>query len=138
MAIEVLKDVTVSLGGTVITGTVEVALDDGSEEVDRTVFSSQARKTGSGLPNPSCTIKAFHDFGASPAAYVIAKALLNTDTAIIIRKDSTANLSATNPSYEVTMHLARIHRMSAVVGSDPMFTMEFKSAGTAVSEVTAS
>ena len=136
MAVETLTDVSVSLGGTDVSSYVtEVAIDNGSESLDRTVFGNAARKFGSGIADWTITMTAFQDYGAS-AFHSIAGALLGSDVAIIIKKDSTASTSATNPQWTATGHMTRYTPIGAKVGEDPIVEIEFKSAGTVVAEAT--
>lgn len=134
MAIEVLTDVTVSLGGTVVSGIVEVEINDGQVTLDRGVFSDAAVNSGGGLDDPSIKVTGFADYGVSPALYVVAKALQNSNVAIIINRDSTTGTGATNPSWHLTGYLGTVPVLAAKVGEDPMMTLEFKGAGTALSE----
>ena len=134
MAIQILTDVTVSLGGTVVSGIIEVEVNDGQVTRDRGVFSDVAVNSGGGLQDPSIKVTGFSDYGVSPALYVVAKALQNTNVAIIINRDSTVGTSATNPSWHLTGYLANVPVLVAKVGEEPIMTLEFVGAGTALSE----
>jgi hypothetical protein len=138
MAITTLTSCSCTLGGTAITAYVsQIEIDDGKESVERTVFGNVARNMGSGIARWTIRITAFQDYGSS-ALHSIVTPLVNTNVAIIIRMDSTANVSVTNPEWQATGHLARYKRLDAKVGEDPVVVLEFENAGTAISEKTVS
>ena len=102
MAVQVLKDCTISIGGVQLESKANsVTLNYEVESVDVTSFDgSGARKFAGGLVNLSVEIALMQDFAASQTEATIYP-LVGTTTTVIIKPTSAA-LSATNPQYTVT------------------------------------
>lgn len=137
MAIEVLKDVGVTIAGTSISDHVmEVTIDDGYEELDDTVMTHTARSTMAGLPTPSLTIKFKQDY-ASAKTHELLRAAVNVSTAVIVRKTASAIRSGTNPEWHFTGKLFSYQPIAGQVGGQQEPSVTFKSTGTPFSYFTA-
>lgn len=126
MAVQVLKDVTVSIGGVVLQNNAQsVTLNFEVESVDVTAFDgSGARKFAGGLVNLSCEVALMQNFAAAQTEATIFP-LVGTVTNIIIKPNS-AVISATNPQYTITGGYLSSHTpVAGGVGELAMTTLSF-------------
>lgn len=126
MAVQVLKDVTISIGGVQLeTKANSVTLNYETESVDVTAFDgSGARKFAAGLVNVSCEVTLMQDFAAAQTEATIFP-LVGTNTNVIIKPTSGA-VSATNPSYTITGgYLASHTPVAGGVGELATTTLSF-------------
>jgi len=126
MSVQVLKDVTISIGGVQLeTMANSVTLNYEVESIDVTAFDgSGARKFTGGLVNLSCEVALMQDFAATQTEATIYP-LVGTTTTIIIKPTSGA-VSATNPSYTITGgYLASHTPVAGGVGELAMTTLSF-------------
>ena len=126
MAVQVLKDVTISIGGVQLeTKANSVTLNYETESVDVTAFDgSGARKFAAGLVNLSCEVTLMQDFAASQTEATIYP-LVGTNTDVIITPTSGA-VSASNPSYTITGgYLASHTPVAGGVGELATTTLSF-------------
>lgn len=102
MAVQVLKDCTISVNGVQLESLANsVTLNYEVESVEVTSFDgSGARKYGAGLVNLSAEIAFMQDFAATKTEATIYP-LVGTTTTVVIKPTSGA-VSATNPSYTIT------------------------------------
>lgn len=126
MAVQVLKDVTVSIGGVQLESKAQsVTLNYEVESIDVTSFDgSGARKFAGGLVNLSAEVTLMQDFAATQTEATIYP-LVGTTTNVIIKPTSGA-VSATNPSYTITgAYLASHTPVAGGVGELAMTTLSF-------------
>jgi hypothetical protein len=124
MAVQVLKDVTVSIGGVQLESLANsVTLNYEVESIDVTAFDgSGARKFTGGLVNLSAEIALMQDFAAAKTEATVYP-LVGTTTTIIVKPTSGA-VSATNPSYTITgAYLASHTPVAGGVGELAMTTL---------------
>jgi hypothetical protein len=124
MAVQVLKDVTVSIGGVALESKANsVTLNYEVESVDVTAFDgSGARKFTGGLVNLSCEVALMQDFAATQTEATIYP-LVGTTTNIVI-KPTSAVISTTNPQYTITgAYLASHTPVAGGVGELAMTTL---------------
>lgn len=126
MAVQVLKDCTISIGGVQLESKANsVTLNYEVESIDVTSFDgSGARKFVGGLVNVSVEVALMQDFAATQTEATIYP-LVGTTTTVIIKPLSSA-VSATNPSYTVTgTYLASHTPVAGGVGEMSMTTLSF-------------
>jgi hypothetical protein len=126
MAVQVLKDCTISIGGVQLESlTNSVTLNYEVESVDVTSFDgSGARKFAGGLVNLSVEVALMQDFAATKTEATIYP-LVGTTTTVIIKPTSGA-VSSTNPTYTVTgTYLASHTPVAGGVGELAMTTLSF-------------
>lgn len=126
MAVQVLKDCTISIGGVQLESKANsVTLNYEVESVDVTSFDgSGARKFAGGLVNVSVEVALMQDFAATQTEATIYP-LVGTTTTVIIKPLSSA-VSATNPSYTVTgTYLSSHTPVAGGVGELSMTTLSF-------------
>lgn len=126
MAVQVLKDCTISIGGVDLESKANsVTLNYEVESIDVTSFDgSGARKFSGGLINLSVEVALMQDFAASQTEATIYP-LVGTTTTVIIKPTSGA-VSATNPSYTITgAYLASHTPVAGGVGELSMTTLSF-------------
>lgn len=124
MAVQVLKDCTISIGGVNLESKANsVTLNYEVESVDVTSFDgSGARKFAGGLVNLSVEVALMQDFAASQTEATIYP-LVGTTTTVIIKPTSAA-VSSTNPSYTITgAYLASHTPVAGGVGELNMTTI---------------
>lgn len=124
MAVQVLKDCTISIGGVNLESKANsVTLNYEVESVDVTSFDgSGARKFAGGLVNLSVEVALMQDFAASQTEATIYP-LVGTTTNIII-KPTSASVSSTNPTYTITgAYLASHTPVAGGVGELSMTTL---------------
>jgi hypothetical protein len=124
MAVQVLKDCTISIGGVNLESKANsVTLNYEVESVDVTSFDgSGARKFAGGLVNLSVEVALMQDFAASQTEATIYP-LVGTTTNIIIKPTSAA-VSSTNPTYTITgAYLASHTPVAGGVGELSMTTL---------------
>ena len=102
MAVQVLKDVTISIGGVQLeTKAQSVTLNYETESVDVTAFDgSGARKFAAGLVNMSCEVTLMQDFAASQTEATIFP-LVGTNTNVIL-KPTAGVISGERPQYTIS------------------------------------
>ena len=117
MAITVLTDAFVSVGGTDISDHVEsVEINMESEDVDITAMGATARNHAPGLRNDSMTFNVFQDFASSSIDSVFSPLVGDAaGSAVIVRPTSSAT-SSTNPAYSATMVLLGYMPLAGTVG----------------------
>lgn len=126
MAVQVLKDCTISIGGVQLESKANsVTLNYEVESVDVTSFDgSGARKFAGGLINLSVEVALMQDFAASQTEATIYP-LVGTTTTLIILPTS-GSVSSTNPSYTITgAYLASHTPVAGGVGELAMTTLSF-------------
>lgn len=126
MAVQVLKDVTVSIGGVQLESKAQsVTLNFEVESVDVTAFDgSGARKFTGGLVNLSCEVALIQDFAAAQTEATIFP-LVGTTTTIVI-KPTTGVISATLPQYTISGGYLSSHTpVAGGVGELAMTTLSF-------------
>lgn len=126
MAVQVLKDVTVSIGGVQLESKVQsVTLTYEVESIDVTAFDgSGARKFASGLVNMSCEVTLMQDFASAQTEATIYP-LVGTNTNVVITP-TTGSVSATNPQYTITGgYLASHTPVAGGVGELSTTTLSF-------------
>lgn len=126
MAVQVLKDCTISIGGVQLESKANsVTLTYEVESIDVTSFDgSGARKFAGGLVNLSVEVALMQDFAATQTEATIYP-LVGTTTNLIILPTSGA-VSATNPSYTITgAYLASHTPVAGGVGELSMTTLSF-------------
>lgn len=124
MAVQVLKDCTISIGGVNLESKANsVTLNYEVESIDVTAFDgSGARKFAGGLVNLSVEVALMQDFAASQVEATIYP-LVGTTTNVIIKPTSGA-VSSTNPSYTITgAYLASHTPVAGGVGELSMTTL---------------
>lgn len=124
MAVQVLKDVTISIGGVQLESKANsVTLTYEAESIDVTAFDgSGARKFAAGLVNNTVEIALMQDFAASQTEATIYP-LVGTNTTVIIKPTAGA-VSSTNPSYTITgAYLASHTPVAGGVGELSMTTL---------------
>lgn len=137
MAVETLTGVGVTIAGTDISDHVKsVSIDDGRAEFDDTVMSHAAKSTLGGLPEPSITISFLQDYAATKT-HALLRAAVNTSTAVVVRAKSGTARSGTNPEWQLTGKIFNYKPLDGSAGQFQTPSVTFKSAGTAMSEVTA-
>lgn len=135
MAVQVLKDVTVSIGGVQLESLANsVTLTYEAESVEVTAFDgSGARKYAAGLVNNTVEVALMQDFASTKTEATIYP-LVGTQTTVVIKPTSGA-VSATNPSYTITgAYLASHTPVAGGVGEVAMTTLSF-TGGTLVKAV---
>lgn len=135
MAVQVLKDVTVSIGGVQLESLANsVTLTYEAESVEVTAFDgSGARKYAAGLVNNTVEVALMQDFASTKTEATIYP-LVGTNTTVVIKPTSGA-VSATNPSYTITgAYLASHTPVAGGVGEVAMTTLSF-TGGTLVKAV---
>ena len=102
MSVQVLKDVTISIGGVQLeTMANSVTLNYEVESIDVTAFDgSGARKFTGGLVNMSCEVTLMQNYAAANVEATIYP-LVGTTTTVII-KPRVGTISATLPQYTIT------------------------------------
>lgn len=126
MAVQVLKDVTVSIGGVSLESKAQsVTLNYEVESVDVTAFDgSGARKFTGGLVNLSCEVALMQDFASAQTEATIYP-LVGTTTNIVI-KPNTGVISATLPQYTISGGYLVSHTpVAGGVGELAMTTLSF-------------
>lgn len=118
MAVLVLKNAFVSVGGTALSARVqEVTIDTGHEGVDPTMMGSNTRLMKAGLKTWTVSIVFGQDFAASQVDATLSTiyAANPPEAALEIRPD-TAVVSATNPKWTGTGTLQSYTPLSGAVG----------------------
>jgi hypothetical protein len=126
MAVQILKDVTVSIGGVQLeTNAQSVTLNYEVESIDVTAFDgSGARKFAGGLTNMSCEVTLMQNFASTQTEATIYP-LVGTTTTLIL-KPKAAVISATNPQYTITgTYLAAHTPIAGGVGELATTTLSF-------------
>ena len=126
MAVQVLKDVTISIGGVQLESKANsVTLTYEAESIDVTAFDgSGARKFAAGLVNNTVEVALMQDFAAAQTEATIYP-LVGTTTTVII-KPTAGSVSASNPTYTVTgTYLASHTPVAGGVGELAMTTLTF-------------
>lgn len=126
MSVQVLKDVTVSIGGVQLEAMAQsVTLNYEVESIDVTAFDgSGARKFTGGLVNMSCEVTLMQNF-ASAQVEATVYPLVGTTTTVII-KPSAGTISATRPQYTITgTYLASHTPVAGGVGELATTTLSF-------------
>lgn len=126
MAVQVLKDCQISIGGVDLESKANsVTLTYEVESVDVTSFDgSGARKFAGGLVNLSVEVALMQDFASAQTEATIYP-LVGTTTTIIIVPTSAA-VGAANPSYTVTgAYLASHTPVAGGIGELSMTTLSF-------------
>lgn len=126
MAVQVLKDVTISIGGVQLESKANsVTLTYEAESIEVTAFDgSGARKYAAGLVNNTVEVALMQDFAAAQTEATIYP-LVGTNTTVVIKPTSGA-VSATNPSYTITgAYLASHTPVAGGVGELAMTTLSF-------------
>lgn len=126
MAVQVLKDVQISINGVDLESKANsVTLNYEVESVDVTSFDgSGARKFAGGLVNLSVEVALMQDFASAQTEATIYP-LVGTTTTIVIVPTSSA-VGAANPSYTVTgAYLASHTPVAGGVGELSMTTLSF-------------
>jgi predicted secreted protein len=126
MAVQILKDVTVSIGGVQLeTNAQSVTLNYEVESIDVTAFDgSGARKFAGGLQNNSCEVTLMQNF-ASAQTEATVYPLVGTITNVIL-KPATGTISATLPQYTLTgAYLAAHTPVAGGVGELATTTLSF-------------
>ena len=124
MAVQVLKDCTISIGGVQLESlTNSVTLNYEVESIDVTSFDgSGARKFAGGLVNLSVEVALMQDFAAAKTEATIYP-LVGTTTTVII-KPTSGSVSSSNPSYTITgAYLASHTPVAGGVGELSMTTL---------------
>ena len=128
MAVLVLKDAYISVGGTVLSDhSNSVTLNYEVDSVEITAFGDTGHKFTGGLQNNSCDIELMQDFAVSPSNSVeaVLYPLVGTTTTLIIKPNG-ATTSATNPAYTLTAtYLAAHTPVAGAVGELAMTSVSF-------------
>ena len=124
MAIFVLKDASVSIGGVDLSPYVtNVVLNYEVEAVESTSMGGNRSYIG-GLQNNSISVSLNQDFAATKTETTIFP-LVGTQTTVVIKPEDAAK-SATNPEYTVTgTYLAASQPVQGAVGELAAMTLEF-------------
>ena len=124
MAIFVLKDASVSIGGVDLSPYVtNVVLNYEVEAVESTSMGGNRSYIG-GLQNNSISVSLNQDFAATKTEATIFP-LVGTQTTVVIKPEDAAK-SATNPEYTVTgTYLAASQPVQGAVGELAAMTLEF-------------
>lgn len=126
MSVQILKDVTVSIGGVQLeTNAQSVTLNYEVESIDVTAFDgSGARKFAGGLTNMSCEVTLMQNFASAQTEATIYP-LVGTVTNVIL-KPKAAVISTTNPQYTITgTYLAAHTPIAGGVGELATTTLSF-------------
>lgn len=124
MAVQVLKDCTISIGGVQLESKANsVTLNYEVESVDVTSFDgSGARKFVGGLVNLSVEVALMQDFAAAQVEATVYP-LVGTTTNVVIKPTSGA-VSSTNPQYTITgAYLASHTPVAGGIGELSMTTL---------------
>ncbi len=133
MAVLVLKDAYISVGGTVVSDHANsVTLNYEVDSVEVTAFGDLGHKFTGGLQNNSCEIQFMQDFATSiPAGSpttsmeALIYPLVGTTTTVIIKPNG-ASTSATNPAYTMTGTFLAAHTpVAGAVGELAMTSLSF-------------
>ncbi len=128
MAVLVLKDAYISIGGTVLSDhSNSVTLNYEVDSVEITAFGDSGHKFTGGLQNNSCDIELMQDFAVSPSNSVeaVLYPLVGTTTTLIIKPNG-ATTSATNPAYTLTGTFLAAHTpVAGAVGELAMTSVSF-------------
>ncbi len=128
MAVLVLKDAYISVGGTVLSDhSNSVTLNYEVDSVEITAFGDSGHKFTGGLQNNSCDIELMQDFAVSPSNSVeaVLYPLVGTTTTLIIKPNG-ATTSATNPAYTLTGTFLAAHTpVAGAVGELAMTSVSF-------------
>jgi hypothetical protein len=138
MAITVLTDAYVQVGGTNISDHVEsVEINMEAEDVDITAMGATARNHAPGLRNDSLTINVFQDFASGEIDSIFAPLVGSASgTAVVVRPTSAAT-SSVNPGYSATMVLLGYQPLNGTVGEASQTSISMVCAqGSSISRVT--
>jgi hypothetical protein len=128
MAVLVLKDAYISVGGTVLSDhSNSVTLNYEVDSVEITAFGDTGHKFTGGLQNNSCDIELMQDFAVSPSNSVeaVLYPLVGTTTTVVIKPNGSTT-SATNPAYTLTAtYLAAHTPVAGAVGELAMTSVSF-------------
>lgn len=138
MAITVLTDAFVSVGGVNISDHVEsVEVNMEAEDVDITAMGATARNHAPGLRNDSMTFNVFQDFASGEIDATFSPLVGSAaGTAVIVRPTSAAT-SSVNPAYSATMVLLGYQPLAGTVGEASQTSITMVCAqGSSISRVT--
>lgn len=131
MAKQILKDVTVSVGGVAL-GTsvksVEISLSADAKEV--TAFGSGWTERIAGLKDGSVKIDFFQDFAAASVEATLFPLLGTLATVAIV--PNSGSVSATNPSYTAVCLVNQLTPVAGAVGDVATQSITWPTSGTVV------
>jgi hypothetical protein len=133
----ILKNAHVSIAAVDLSSDVrEVTVEDNYEEVVDTRMGHTATSRKAGLPEWVITIKFVQNY-ASARVNQTLRPLRGTNVAVVVRPDKASGASATNEEVQGTGLLQYGPTIAGAVGTMQEPTATIKSAGTALTYVTA-
>jgi hypothetical protein len=113
----VLTDVSVTLGGTAIGGSIaSVSLSTTAEEIETTAFGSSARTRVGGLKDNSVQLDFHQQYGAPLDIDSMFYSLVGGTAQMVIKPAGTAAASSANPSFTFNILCTEWQPVNGAVG----------------------
>ncbi len=130
MATLVLTDAFFSINAVDLSDHVKsVSIDYSAEMLDDTAMGDTTRSSKGGLKDWTMSVEFHQDYAASNVDATIFS-LVGVTTAIIVRADNTAGVSATNPNYTGTGIVENYQPVAGAVGDLAAVPISIKAAST--------
>lgn len=127
MAITILTDATITLGGTDISAWVEsVEINQTYEDVEITAMGATARTYAPGLREDEITLNLHQDFDVDAVDQTIYPLLGSQAGAAMVIKPTSGTVSSVNPSYTCTVAVYEYSPLAGSVGDVSDTSVTFK------------